>query len=161
MAHAQRYLSLFVVLGLAACSDPVETLKKGEECDGCEIKNADFSGHRFTQRLEDITFVNTNLSGADFSSTGKQFVGKQFRVSNVRFEKSNLDGANFSGINIRAKFKDSSLKGAIFDNANFYGDFLTSFDGSDASKASFLNGHYSYQRPRCRSAASGQVFVTR
>ena len=114
MAHAQRYLSLFVMLVLAACSDPVETLKKGEECDECKIENADFSGHKFIQK----------------------------DLANIKFKNSNFEGADFSGVQLtRVWFENSNLRGAIFDNARFD---RGSFRLSDLSNASFKKARLRY-----------------
>ena len=114
MVRPQKYLSLFFVLVLAACSDPAETVRKGKPCDECKIKNADFSGHKFTQK----------------------------DLANIRFENSNFEGADFSNIRLTVVFfENNNLKGAIFDNAQFD---KGAFEGSDLSNASFKDARMRY-----------------
>ena len=120
MAHTQRYLSLFVVLVLAACSDPAETVRQGKTCDECKIENADFSGHKFSQKvLKDITFKNTDLSKANFSGV---------TLENIRFEDCNLEGAIFS----EARIKKGTFYRSSLDNTNFEGAYFGNLYASRA-----------------------------
>lgn len=119
MAHAQRYLSLFVVLVLAACSDPAEIVREGGECDDwCVIEDADFSGHKFSQKvLKEMTFKNTNLSKANFSGV---------TLKNIHFKDCNMEGAIFSEARILSgEISNSSLDKTNFEGA-FFGELSTS-----------------------------------
>ena len=78
-------------------------------------------------KLEDYNFSGQNLSGFNFSKTGKI---REVDLERANFSNTTLEGTNF----FKAKLKGSNFSGAYIKNANFS---KTSFDSEDGKTTSF------------------------
>lgn len=81
-----------------------------------EFQNADISGVIFKGAvLSHINFMNTNLTGADFTDAGN-YPGWNF--AGVDFENANLTNANFTNTNLQGarNLSTANTSGAIWNN---------------------------------------------
>ena len=142
--------SIFFILFLSSCSEPIEKINAGKDCKKCNLSNADLSG----LTLNGIDLTGADLSGANLSNTkilGVNFTDailKNTDLSNSEMNKNRFLNSDLSGANLEnatmvwTTFLDSNLTNSNlknvettftkFKNVNFTNSILENFDFDDA-----------------------------
>lgn len=111
-------ITVFLV---SACTDPIEEIKQGKPCVGCDLRNAD---------LTRVSLAGIDLNGSDLS--GANLSGVEID-KNTNFDNVNFSGANLSNVDASAtrNFNYVNFTDATLDNfrfGNIYGAIYPEFE---------------------------------
>jgi BTB/POZ domain-containing protein KCTD9 len=117
--------SIFLILFLSSCSEPIEKINAGKDCKKCNLSNADLSG----LTLNGIDLTGADLSGANLSNT---------KILGVNFTDAILKDTDLS--NSMIDMYDDGSKVVIGLNP----EHQTTFVNSDLSDANLQNATASF-----------------
>ncbi len=136
----QSTCSIFFILFLSSCSEPIERINAGEDCKKCNLSNADLSG----LTLNGIDLTGADLSGANLSNTkilGVNFTDailKDTDLSNSQIDMYDDGSKVVIGLNPehQTRFVNSDLSDANLENATAT---FTIFLNSNLTNANLKN----------------------
>ena len=134
--------SIFFILFLSSCSEPIERINAGKDCKKCNLSNADLSG----LTLNGIDLTGADLSGANLSNTkilGVNFTDAVLKDTDLSNSEMDLydDGSSITILHneisrLQNRFLNSDLSGANLENATME---WTIFLNSNLTNANLRN----------------------
>ena len=139
--------SIFFILFLSSCSEPIEKINAGKDCKKCNLSNADLSG----LTLNGIDLTGADLSGANLSNTkilGVNFTDailKDTDLSNSQIDMYDDGSKVVIGLNPehQTRFVNSDLSDANLENATAR---FTIFLNSNLTNANLRNLETSFTK---------------